>query len=228
MCFGCCDDRLWTCTICFGNQLLSLDLMFFYSGITSLVPLTMLSLPDWKKNCSNLLPLLFTIPSTCAVYFFRMCEEAIRPKFTFPKHGEPGDNKIKYKQQTSPINAWKISFSCWFTSPWKQKEGRIYTPFNHSYHFMLRHMNICIVSYHNSFRDCCGKTFYFVIWYEVFKGHSLRTYDNISQHLSSYFHSFWQLINACKEIEQYLSGNSPKNYDSIGWSNFIKENMGIF
>ena len=55
----------------------------------------MLNLPDWKKNGSNLLPLLFMIPSACDVYFFRMCEEAIRPKLTFSKHDEPGDNKIK-------------------------------------------------------------------------------------------------------------------------------------
>lgn len=50
----------------------------------------------------------------------------------------------------------------------------------------------------------------------------------ISQHLSSYIHSFWQLMNACKEVEQHLNGHSPENYDPIGWSNFIKKTMGTF
>ncbi|PWA94863.1 Heat shock protein 70 family [Artemisia annua] len=37
-----------------------------------------------------------------------------------------------------------------------------------------------------------------------------------------------QLINACTEAEQYLSGHPPENYDPIGWSNFIKKTMGTF
>ncbi|GJT71559.1 heat shock 70 kDa protein 16-like protein [Tanacetum coccineum] len=63
---------------------------------------------------------------------------------------------------------------------------------------------------------------------EASKGHSLRTYYNISQHLSSYIHPFWQLENACAEVEQHLSGHPPENYNPIDWSNFIKNTMDIF
>ncbi|GKC71949.1 heat shock 70 kDa protein 16 [Tanacetum coccineum] len=63
---------------------------------------------------------------------------------------------------------------------------------------------------------------------EASKGHSLRTYYNISQHLSSYIHPFWQLENACAEVEQHLSGHPPENYNPIDWSNFIENTTRIF
>ncbi|PWA82084.1 hypothetical protein CTI12_AA179840 [Artemisia annua] len=37
-----------------------------------------------------------------------------------------------------------------------------------------------------------------------------------------------KLINTCMEVEQYLSGQSPKNFDQISWSNLIKKTMRIF
>ncbi|PWA94862.1 serine/threonine/dual specificity protein kinase, catalytic domain-containing protein [Artemisia annua] len=151
--------------------------------------------------------------------FKRMCDEAIRPKLSIPKPGEPVDNKIKNEnkaQATKTLLSMIEEYYCVADSLPHENKMKLIDACTEAEQYLSTHSpeNYDPIGWSNFIK----KTM------DTFK----RMCEEAIRPKLSIPKPVEPLITACTEVEQYLSGLSPDNFDQISWFNHINDTMGIF